>query len=59
MFKKNHPNYFYTTDGIRIFHNTNFSRENLDPTRPVLVLIYLRGVFFSISLSPLLPPFFL
>jgi non-heme chloroperoxidase len=40
MFKKNHPNYFYTSDGIRIFHNTNFAKENLDPTRPVLVLIY-------------------
>lgn len=40
MFKKNHPNYFYTSDGIRIFHNTNFPREGLDPTRPVLVLIY-------------------
>ncbi len=40
MFKKNHPNYFYTSDGIRIFYNTNFSKEELDPTRPVMVLIY-------------------
>jgi len=40
MFKKNHPCYFYTSDGIRIFYNTNFNRIDLDPKRPVLVLIY-------------------
>lgn len=40
MFKKNNPNYFYTSDGIRIFYNTNFEKNELDPTRPVLVLIY-------------------
>ncbi len=40
MFKTNHPNYFYTSDGIRIFYNTNFLQSQLDPNRPVLVLIY-------------------
>lgn len=40
MFKKSHPNYFYTSDGIRIFYNTNFHPEELDSSRPVLVLIY-------------------
>lgn len=40
MFKANNPNYFYTSDGIRIFYNTNFQRETLDSSRPVLVLIY-------------------
>lgn len=40
MFKKNHPNYFYTSDGIRIFYNTNFKTEELDSSRPVMVLIY-------------------
>ena len=40
MFKKNHPNYFYTSDGIRIFYNSNFKKEDLDPSRPVLVFIY-------------------
>ena len=40
MFKQNHPNYFYTSDGIRIFYNTNFEKSDLDPNRPVLVLIY-------------------
>lgn len=40
MFKNNNPNYFYTTDGVRIFYNTNFKKENLDPKRPVLIFIY-------------------
>jgi pimeloyl-ACP methyl ester carboxylesterase len=40
MFKENNPNYFYTTDGVRIFYNTNFKKENLDPKKPVLVFIY-------------------
>lgn len=40
MFKKNHPNYFYTTDKIRIFYNTNFPIAELDPERPVIVFIY-------------------
>ena len=40
MFKTNHPNYFYTSDGIRIFYNTNFPIQNLDPKKPVIVLIY-------------------
>ena len=40
MFKKNHPNYFYTSDGIRIFYNTNFHHNDIDSSRPVLVLIY-------------------
>jgi len=40
MFKTNHPNYFYTSDGLRIFYNTNFDLKDLDPKRPVLILIY-------------------
>lgn len=40
MFKNNHPNYFYTSDGIRIFYNTNFRPNEIDHSRPVLVLIY-------------------
>jgi len=40
MFKKDHPNYFYTSDGLRIFYNTNFELSELDNNRPVLVLIY-------------------
>lgn len=40
MFKTNHPNYFYTSDGIRIFYNTNFHPSEQDTSRPVLVLIY-------------------
>ena len=40
MFKKNHPNYFYTSDGVRIFHNTNFAIDKIDRAKPVLVLIY-------------------
>ena len=40
MFKENNPNYFYTQDGLRIFYNTNFSIDNLNPDKPVLVLIY-------------------
>lgn len=40
MFKKNHPNYFYTTDKIRIFYNTNFPVDELDPNRPVIVFVY-------------------
>lgn len=40
MFKQNHPNYFYSSEGFRIFYNTNFEPKDLDPNRPVLVLIY-------------------
>lgn len=40
MFKKNHPNYFYTSDGIRLFYNTNFSIDEFDPKKPVIVFIY-------------------
>jgi len=40
MFKENNPNYFYTSDEIRIFYNTNFSPKDLNPKKPVLVLIY-------------------
>jgi pimeloyl-ACP methyl ester carboxylesterase len=40
VFKQNHPNYFYTSDGIRIFYNTSFAMENFDPNKPVIVLIY-------------------
>src|SRR6218665_2649208 len=40
MFKKNHPNYFYTSEGFRLFYNTNFNPTELDPERPVVVFIY-------------------
>ena len=56
MFKKNYPNYFYTTDGIRIFYNTNFKKEDLDPNRPVIVLIY--GLLCSNNQYKFQIPFF-
>ena len=31
MFKNNHPAYFYTSDKVRIFYNTNFRPEDFDP----------------------------
>jgi non-heme chloroperoxidase len=40
MFIVDHPNYFYTNDGIRIFYNTNFSPNELNHDKPVLVFIY-------------------
>ena len=40
MFNNNFPNYFYTSDGTRVFYNTNFSIENYQPHKPVLVFIY-------------------
>ena len=40
MFKKDHPNYFYTNDGTRIFYNTNFPLESYDSSKPVLVFVY-------------------
>jgi pimeloyl-ACP methyl ester carboxylesterase len=40
MFKANHPQYFYTSDNIRIFYNTNYKASELDPKKPVLVFIY-------------------
>jgi len=40
MFKTDHPNYFYTSDGIRIFYNTNFALNDYNPSKPVLVLVY-------------------
>jgi pimeloyl-ACP methyl ester carboxylesterase len=56
MFKSNHPNYFYTSDGIRIFYNTNFKKEDLDPSRPVLVFIY--GLLCSNNHYKYQSPFF-
>jgi non-heme chloroperoxidase len=40
MFKKNHPNYFYTSEGIRLFYNTNYAPTELDADKPVIVFIY-------------------
>lgn len=40
MFKKNHPSYFYTSDGIRLFYNTNFTLQEFNPEKPVVVFIY-------------------
>lgn len=38
--KNPHNNYFYTNDGVRLFYQTNFTRETLDPKKPVIVFIY-------------------
>jgi pimeloyl-ACP methyl ester carboxylesterase len=40
MFETNFPNYFYASDGTRIFYNTNFSLADLKKDRPVLVFVY-------------------
>jgi pimeloyl-ACP methyl ester carboxylesterase len=40
MFKKSYPNYFYTSDGTRLFYNTNFAASELNPDKPVIVFIY-------------------
>jgi pimeloyl-ACP methyl ester carboxylesterase len=40
MFEQSYPNYFYSTDGTRVFYNTNFPIEKLDSQKPVLVFIY-------------------
>lgn len=40
MFKADHPNYFYTSDKIRIFYNTNFNPKEYDPQKPLLVFVY-------------------
>ena len=40
FFKENHPNYFTTSDGIRIFYITNFKTNELDKTKPFLVFNY-------------------
>lgn len=40
MFKQNHPNYFYTSDGTRLFYNTNFPVAHLSQEKPVIVFIY-------------------
>jgi non-heme chloroperoxidase len=40
MFKENHPSYFYTSDGIRLFYNTNYNPLHLDPEKPVIVFVY-------------------
>jgi len=40
MFKQNHPNYFYTKDGTRLFYNTNFPVAQLAHEKPVIVFIY-------------------
>lgn len=40
MLEKKYPNYFYTQDGIRLFYQTNFTMDEFDPSRPVIVFIY-------------------
>ena len=40
MFERNYPNYFYTSDGTRLFYNTNFQVENIQKDKPVIVFIY-------------------
>lgn len=40
MFKHDHPNYFYTNDGIRLFYNTNFNPAHINHDKPVIVFIY-------------------
>jgi non-heme chloroperoxidase len=40
MFKNKFTDYFYTTDGTRIFNTTNFDKENYNPKEPLLVFNY-------------------
>lgn len=40
MFKTDHPAYFYTSDGTRLFYNTNFSQSEFNSEKPVIVFIY-------------------
>ena len=40
MFKNNHPAYFYTSDKVRIFYNTNFKQEDFDPKKTLLIFNY-------------------
>lgn len=40
MFNQNYPNYFYTSDGIRLFYNSNFNLPDLSHEKPVIVFIY-------------------
>ena len=40
MFKKSFPNYFYTSDGTRLFYNCNYSPSEFNPARAVIVFIY-------------------
>jgi pimeloyl-ACP methyl ester carboxylesterase len=40
MFKSDYPSYFYTSDKVRIFYNTNFNSSSFDPSRPVVCLVY-------------------
>lgn len=56
MFKTNHPNYFYTSEGIRIFYNTSFPLNQYNENRPTLVFIY--GLLCSNSHFKYQIPFF-
>ncbi len=40
MFKNSYPDYYYTEDGFRIFHTTNFKRDEFNPDEPLLVFNY-------------------
>jgi non-heme chloroperoxidase len=40
MFKISYPDYFYTNDGIRIFHTTNVKPDEFNPDEPLLVFNY-------------------
>ena len=40
MFKNNHPDFFHTQNGIRIFFNTNFSLKGKKNDHPLLVFNY-------------------
>ena len=40
MFKNSHPAYFYTSDNVRIFYNTNFKQSDFDPKKVLLIFNY-------------------
>ena len=40
MFKNSHPAYFYTSDNVRIFYNTNFKHSEFDPKKVLLIFNY-------------------
>ncbi len=56
MISPNYPDYFYTSDGIRIFFTTNFKPEELGDGEPVLIFNY--GLVCNISHYKFQIPYF-
>ncbi len=40
IFTKHHPQYFMTSDQVRIFYDTNFAQDQYDPNIPLLIFNY-------------------